>query len=62
MNRSKSIFAFQVLWIILSTLQTTFAQIPSRQKPNIIYAVVDNQAHQPAIPEILMLKHLILML
>ncbi len=41
MNRSKSIFAFQVLWIILSTLQTTFAQIPSRQKPNIIYILTD---------------------
>ena len=41
MNRSKSIFAFQVLWIILSTLQITFAQIPSRQKPNIIYILTD---------------------
>lgn len=41
MNRSKSIFIFQILWIILSTLQTTFAQIPSRQKPNIIYILTD---------------------
>ena len=41
MNRSKSIFIFQILWIVLSAVQTTFAQTPSRPKPNIIYILTD---------------------
>jgi len=41
MNRTKSIFVFQILWIVLSAVQTTFAQTPSRQKPNIIYILTD---------------------